>query len=64
MAELSGEIIEFLTAGTRTGMVGFVASDGRPWSLRCGSSSTTASWYSTPTATQRKAVHSTGIHAW
>ena len=30
MAELSGEVAEFLSAGTRTGMLGFVASDGRP----------------------------------
>jgi PPOX class probable F420-dependent enzyme len=30
MAELSGPVAEFLSAGTRTGMVGFVASDGRP----------------------------------
>jgi PPOX class probable F420-dependent enzyme len=30
MAELSERVFEFLSAGTRTGMVGFVASDGRP----------------------------------
>jgi PPOX class probable F420-dependent enzyme len=30
MAELSDEIVEFLSAGTRTGMLGFLASDGRP----------------------------------
>lgn len=30
MAELSGEVAEFLSAGTRTGMLGFVAADGRP----------------------------------
>jgi PPOX class probable F420-dependent enzyme len=30
MAELSEEVTEFLSAGTRTGMLGFVASDGRP----------------------------------
>lgn len=30
MAELSAEVIEFLSAGTRTGMLGYVASDGRP----------------------------------
>ncbi len=32
MAELSDEVVEFLSAGTRTrtGMLGFVASDGRP----------------------------------
>lgn len=30
MAELSAEVAEFLSAGTRTGMLGFVASDGRP----------------------------------
>jgi PPOX class probable F420-dependent enzyme len=30
MAELSGEATEFLSAGTRTGMLGFVAADGRP----------------------------------
>jgi PPOX class probable F420-dependent enzyme len=30
MAELSGRVVEFLSAGTRTGMLGFVASDGRP----------------------------------
>lgn len=30
MAELSGEVTEFLSAGTRTGMLGFVAADGRP----------------------------------
>jgi PPOX class probable F420-dependent enzyme len=30
MAELSAKVVEFLSAGTRTGMVGFVASDGRP----------------------------------
>lgn len=30
MAELSAEVAEFLLAGTRTGMLGFVASDGRP----------------------------------
>lgn len=30
MAELSGEVAQFLSAGTRTGMLGFVAADGRP----------------------------------
>ena len=32
MAELSDEVVEFLSAGTRTrtGMLGYVASDGRP----------------------------------
>lgn len=30
MAELSAEIVEFLSQGTRTGMLGFLASDGRP----------------------------------
>lgn len=30
MAELSGEVAQFLSAGTRTGMLGYVASDGRP----------------------------------
>lgn len=30
MAELSDTVIAFLSEGTRTGMLGFVASDGRP----------------------------------
>jgi PPOX class probable F420-dependent enzyme len=30
MAELADRVVEFLSAGTRTGMLGFVASDGRP----------------------------------
>ncbi|GAB7144673.1 PPOX class F420-dependent oxidoreductase [Mycobacterium riyadhense] len=30
MAELSDRVIAFLSEGTRTGMFGFVASDGRP----------------------------------
>lgn len=30
MAELSGKVVQFLSAGTRTGMLGYVASDGRP----------------------------------
>jgi PPOX class probable F420-dependent enzyme len=30
MAELSGEVIAFLSEDTRTGMLGFLASDGRP----------------------------------
>lgn len=30
MTELSDKIVEFLSAGTRTGMLGYVASDGRP----------------------------------
>ena len=30
MAELSAAETEFLSAGTRTGMLGFLASDGRP----------------------------------
>ncbi|OBB69392.1 MULTISPECIES: PPOX class F420-dependent oxidoreductase [unclassified Mycobacterium] len=30
MAELSGRVVEFLSAGTRTGMLGYVAGDGRP----------------------------------
>jgi PPOX class probable F420-dependent enzyme len=30
MAELSDEVVEFLSAGTRTGMFGYVAADGRP----------------------------------
>jgi PPOX class probable F420-dependent enzyme len=30
MTELSAEVTEFLSAGTRTGMLGFVAADGRP----------------------------------
>ena len=29
-AELSQKVIEFLSAGTRTGMLGYVAADGRP----------------------------------
>ncbi len=30
MAELSDKVIRFLSAGTRTGMLGYVAADGRP----------------------------------
>jgi PPOX class probable F420-dependent enzyme len=30
MAELSDKVVEFLSAGTRTGMLGYVAADGRP----------------------------------
>lgn len=30
MAELSDKVIQFLSAGTRTGMLGYVAADGRP----------------------------------
>lgn len=30
MTELSAEVTEFLSSGTRTGMLGFVAADGRP----------------------------------
>ncbi len=30
MAELSDKVIQFLAAGTRTGMLGYVAADGRP----------------------------------
>jgi len=30
MTELSAEVVEFLSAGTRTGMLGYVAADGRP----------------------------------
>lgn len=30
MAELSDQVVEFLSAGTRTGMLGYVAADGRP----------------------------------
>jgi PPOX class probable F420-dependent enzyme len=30
MAELSGQVVDFLMAGTRTGMFGYVAKDGRP----------------------------------
>ena len=30
MAELSDEVAQFLSAGTRTGMLGYVAPDGRP----------------------------------
>ena len=30
MAELSDKVIEFLSTGTRTGMLGYVAADGRP----------------------------------
>ena len=30
MAELSDRVVAFLSAGTRTGMLGFVAADGRP----------------------------------
>ncbi|ORW97235.1 F420-dependent protein [Mycobacterium sp. IEC1808] len=29
-AELSDRVVEFLSAGTRTGMFGYVAADGRP----------------------------------
>lgn len=28
--DLSAEVVEFLSAGTRTGMLGYVAADGRP----------------------------------
>lgn len=30
MADLTPEVVEFLSEGTRTGMLGFLASDGRP----------------------------------
>jgi PPOX class probable F420-dependent enzyme len=30
MAELSARVVEFLSASTRTGMLGYVAADGRP----------------------------------
>ncbi|HET7073850.1 MAG TPA: PPOX class F420-dependent oxidoreductase [Mycobacterium sp.] len=30
MAELSDKVIEFLSTGTRTGMLGYIAADGRP----------------------------------
>jgi len=30
MTELSADAVEFLSAGTRTGMLGYLASDGRP----------------------------------
>ena len=30
MAELSEEVVAFLSEGTRTGMLGFLAADGRP----------------------------------
>jgi PPOX class probable F420-dependent enzyme len=30
MADLSERVVEFLSAGTRTGMFGYVAADGRP----------------------------------
>ncbi|WP_292990009.1 PPOX class F420-dependent oxidoreductase [Mycobacterium sp.] len=30
MADLTPEVVEFLSKGTRTGMLGFLASDGRP----------------------------------
>jgi PPOX class probable F420-dependent enzyme len=30
MAELTEKVIEFLSTGTRTGMLGYVAADGRP----------------------------------
>ncbi len=30
MADLTPKVVEFLAAGTRTGMLGFLASDGRP----------------------------------
>ncbi len=30
MTELSEEVVAFLSEGTRTGMLGFLASDGRP----------------------------------
>ncbi|RAU94282.1 PPOX class F420-dependent oxidoreductase [Mycobacterium colombiense] len=30
MAELTERVIEFLSTGTRTGMLGYVAADGRP----------------------------------
>jgi PPOX class probable F420-dependent enzyme len=30
MAQLSDRVVEFLSTGTRTGMLGYVAADGRP----------------------------------
>lgn len=30
MSQLSPDVVEFLSAGTRTGMLGYLASDGRP----------------------------------
>ena len=30
LAKLSDRVVEFLSAGTRTGMLGYVATDGRP----------------------------------
>jgi hypothetical protein len=34
MAELSERVVSFLSAGTRTGMLGYVAADGRPGVVR------------------------------
>ncbi|MGA9492825.1 MAG: PPOX class F420-dependent oxidoreductase [Mycobacterium sp.] len=30
MAELSGDVVQFLSAGTRTAMLGYLGADGRP----------------------------------
>ena len=43
MAELSEEVAEFLSAGTRTAMLGYLAADGRPLLAPVCLSSTTAS---------------------
>jgi PPOX class probable F420-dependent enzyme len=51
--KLSERVVSFLSAGTRTGMLGYVADDGRPLVARSGSSSTMASWFSKGRATSK-----------
>ena len=60
MAELSDRVVEFLSAGTRTGMLGYVAADGRPlvapvwFVVDLGQGG--PNWCSTPSGRPRKAV--------
>jgi hypothetical protein len=56
MDELTDDVVAFLSEGTRTGKLGYTASDGRPLVAPSGSSSTTASWPSTPVRTPPKAM--------
>jgi hypothetical protein len=56
MAELSAKVVEFLLTGTRTGMLGYLAADGRPLVAPVWFVVDDGSWRSTPVVTRRKAL--------
>ena len=62
MTDFSEQVVEFLSAGTRTAILGYLAADGRPLVAPVWFIVDNGELVSTPAASRRKAVRWRGIH--